>query len=62
MYYVYENHLGGYFISLYELDFEETYCDTCGDSDWLAYTCETIEEAHEFIGSCFDEYDDTEDD
>lgn len=31
--YIYESHLGGLFISDEELDFEQCYCEECGDSD-----------------------------
>lgn len=35
--YIYESHLGGYFISSEDLDYEDLYCDECGDSDTLVY-------------------------
>lgn len=35
MIYIYESHLGGLYISDEELSLDETYCETCGDCDWL---------------------------
>lgn len=43
--YIYESHMGGLFVSDDELDYEQTYCETCGDSDWLIGYAETREEA-----------------
>lgn len=37
IYYVYESHLGGYYAVSDELDCEDTYCETCGDSDQLVF-------------------------
>ena len=33
--YIYESHLGGLYASNTMLDWKETYCEQCGDSDWL---------------------------
>lgn len=43
--YIYESHMGGLFVSNEILDYEQTYCETCGDSDWLIGYAETREEA-----------------
>ena len=43
--YIYESHMGSLFVSDDELDYEQTYCETCGDSDWLIGYAETREEA-----------------
>ena len=43
--YIYESHMGGLFVSDDELDYEQTYCETCGDSDFLLGYAETREEA-----------------
>lgn len=43
--YIYKSHMGGLFVSDDELDYEQTYCETCGDSDWLIGYAETREEA-----------------
>lgn len=43
--YVYESHMGGLFVSESELSFEECYCETCGDLDWLVGYAESRAEA-----------------
>lgn len=40
--YLYESHLGGYFITEDEVSYEDLYCETCGDSD--QYLCSGTEE------------------
>ena len=47
--YIYENHLGGLFTSDRELSYEECYCETCGDSDWLIGEADTGEEVLELL-------------
>lgn len=47
--YIYENHMGGLFTSDQELSYEECYCETCGDSDWLIGEADTREEALELL-------------
>ena len=32
--YYYENHMGGWYTSEEELDYDDLYCETCGESDW----------------------------
>lgn len=49
--YIYENHMGGLFASDRELSYEECYCETCGDSDWLIGEADTREEAWELLKS-----------
>ena len=34
MAFLYESHLGGYYLEEYERDWDDLYCETCGDSDW----------------------------
>lgn len=34
-YYLYESHMGGYFVTTYELSDDELFCDECFDSDWF---------------------------
>mgnify|MGYP001509574465 FL=1 len=36
--YLYESHLGGYYISEDEIPYEDLYCETCGDSDQYLYS------------------------
>lgn len=43
--YIYESHMGGLFVSDEVLSYEQTYCETCGDSDYLLGYAETREEA-----------------
>ena len=33
--YIYEDHMGGLYATDEVLSYEETYCETCGDSDTL---------------------------
>lgn len=47
--YIYESHMGGLYTSDYPLDYEQTYCETCGDSDFLLGYAETREEAWELL-------------
>lgn len=47
--YIYENHTGGLFASGRELSYEECYCETCGDSDWLIGEADTREEVLELL-------------
>lgn len=47
--YIYENHMGGLFTSDRELSYEECYCETCGDSDWLIGEADTREEVLELL-------------
>lgn len=43
--YIYESHMGCLFVSDEILDYKQTYCETCGDSDYLIGYAETREEA-----------------
>lgn len=43
--YIYESHTGCLFVSDDILDYEQTYCEICGDSDYLLGYAETREEA-----------------
>lgn len=47
--YIYESHMGGLFVSDEVLSYEQTYCETCGDSDFLLVYAETREEAWELL-------------
>lgn len=42
--YIYENHMGGLFVSDQELSDEECYCETCGDCDWFIGEASTKDE------------------
>ena len=43
--YIYEGHLGGLYTSEEPLEYEDLYCEECGDSDTLIGYAETKEEA-----------------
>ena len=43
--YIYESHMGGLYTSDEPLDYEDLYCEECGDSDWLVGYAETREGA-----------------
>ena len=47
--YIYESHLGSLYTSIYELDYDELYCEQCGDSDWLIGCATTKEEAWDLL-------------
>lgn len=43
--YIYEDHMGGLYVSDRELSYEERHCEQCGDTDWLIGYATTKEEA-----------------
>lgn len=43
--YIYEGHLGSLYASEEKLTWEDTYCESCGDSDWFIGYASTKEEA-----------------
>ena len=43
--YLYESHMGGIYASNYEIDYEDLYCEQCGDSDNYIGYANTKEEA-----------------
>ena len=47
--YIYESHLGGLYTSDEYLDYDDLYCEQCGDSDWLIGYATTKEEAWKFL-------------
>lgn len=59
--FLYESHMGGFFDTFEELDWEEEYCETCGDSDWCIGYYDTDEERQELIDDFYG-YNDYEDD
>ena len=52
--YVYEYHLGGLFVSEYELSLEETHCKRCGDYDWPIGYAENRREAWDLFDGDID--------
>ena len=55
MKYIYESHMGGLYCTDYEDN--DTYCEECGDSDWLLGTASTIEQAWELLKNSTDTFD-----
>lgn len=51
MRYIYEGHLGSIYATSYELDYDDLYCEQCGDSDWLVGGVETVGELLDAIAS-----------
>ena len=47
--YIYESHMGGLYSSKSELSFKETYCEQCGDHDWLRGIANTRKEAWDLL-------------
>lgn len=52
--YIYESHLGGFYVTKDEIEPEWLHCDQCGDSDWPIGCAETKEEAFKLITDWFD--------
>ena len=47
--YIYQSHMGGLYTSDYELDWDDLYCEECGDSDTLIGFANTRKEAWEIL-------------
>ena len=47
--YIYEGHMGGLYTSDEPLDYEDLYCEECGDSDRLIGNDETRKEAWDLL-------------
>lgn len=47
--FLYESHLGGIYIKDYEQDFEDLYCEQCGDYDWEIGEFDSAIEALKYI-------------
>ena len=57
--YIYEGHLGSLYVSDYGLDYDDLYCEQCGDSDWLIGHAETRKEAWELLKDSTDTFDES---
>ena len=57
MKYIYESHMGGLFCS--DDIIEDTYCEQCGDSDWLIGSANNIKEAWELLKDKTNTFDDS---
>ena len=42
--YLYESHLGGLYLTDEQQDWDDLYCETCGDSDWELGRVDTFED------------------
>lgn len=47
--YIYESHMGDLYVMDWKLEFNELYCEICGDSDNLIGYAETREEAWDLL-------------
>ena len=47
--YIYQGHLGSLYTSDEYLDYDDLYCEQCGDSDWLIGCATTRVEAWELL-------------
>ena len=47
--YIYEGHMGSLYACDMFLDYEDLYCEQCGDSDWLIGYAATRSEAWELL-------------
>lgn len=47
--YIYQGHLGSLYTSDEYLDYDDLYCEQCGDSDWLIGCVTTRAEAWELL-------------
>ena len=52
--YIYEGHMGSLYVSTYYLDFEDLYCEQCGDSDCFIGCAETKKEAWDLLKNSTD--------
>lgn len=52
--YIYESHLGGLYTSDEYLDYDDLYCEQCGDSDWLIGYADTKREAWDLLTDYID--------
>lgn len=56
--YLYEGHLGGFYTSEEDYDYEYLYCEQCGDSDHLVGWFNGKEDLEELLSFYRDYYDD----
>ena len=52
--YIYEGHLGCLYTSDEYLDYDDLFCEQCGESDWLIGYATTKEEAWDLLKSDID--------
>ena len=54
--YIYEGHMGGLYISDEVLEYEQLYCETCGDIDTLIGYADSRKEAEDLLESYKDDF------
>lgn len=57
--YIYEGHLGGLYTSDTYLDYEDLYCEQCGDADWCIGYAATRAEVWDLLKDETDTFDET---
>ena len=57
--YIYEGHMGSLFVSDEVLDYEQLYCETCGDSDTLIGYADNRKDAERLLKSYKDIFDES---
>lgn len=57
--YIYEGHMGSLYTSYDALDYEDLYCEQCGDSDWLIGYADTREEAWDLLKDITNTFDES---
>ena len=55
--YIYQGHMGSLYVSDHKLSYKETYCEQCGDSDWLIGYATTRAEAWDLLKDETDTFD-----
>lgn len=53
--YIYESHMGGFYATTEELDYEWLYCETCGDSDRYIGVANSRKEARRLLKGFYTE-------
>lgn len=57
--YIYESHMGGLYCTDYNQNYEDLYCEECGDSDWEVGYAETLEDAWNLLKDKTATFDDS---
>lgn len=57
--YIYEGHMGGLYCTDYSQDYEDLYCEQCGDSDWELGYAENLEDAWNLLKDKTATFDDS---
>ena len=57
--YIYQGHMGGFFATNEQLDYDSLYCDQCGDSDTYIGCANNAQEAWDVLKKYTDTFDDS---